>query len=140
MNGLKIQIIPKSLTPPSKASIGGSIKDILKIDTVASFQCCQFSLKEQRVAGNLSSPTVFKILTCSLPCGILITTKLSTNSETDFLIFVSKIFLWFLQFEFFLYCFLILKSRKKFLRQKSVPRNYRQFSCEQNARKRISIS
>ena len=43
---LKIQIIPKSLIAPSKASIGGSIKDILKIDTVASLQCCQFLLKK----------------------------------------------------------------------------------------------
>ena len=33
----KIQIIQKTFIPPSKASIGGSIKDILKIRTVASF-------------------------------------------------------------------------------------------------------
>ena len=31
--------------PPSKGSIGGSIKDILKIDTVASLQGCQLLWK-----------------------------------------------------------------------------------------------
>ena len=33
---------PKITHTPSKGSIGGPIKDILKIDTVASLQCCQF--------------------------------------------------------------------------------------------------
>ena len=34
---LKIKIIPKTVIPPLKASIGESIKDILKILTVVSF-------------------------------------------------------------------------------------------------------
>ena len=42
----KIQIIQKTFIPPSKASIGGAIKDILKIRTASSLQCCQILLKK----------------------------------------------------------------------------------------------
>ena len=72
------------------ASIEGSIKDILKIDTVASLQCCHFCWKSR------GSRTMLLLLQFSryrdAVCGIIRTTKLAKICRKRNFEFLPQIF------------------------------------------------